>query len=203
MACPFCGKETKWKLWDYIYTGDDPAMKAAVRDHSAFHFRCSHCGKETYLHYSFLYHEDGGRLLIYVCPDGSDYRDMQKKMTAKAGFLYPGYRRRIVLSYNDFLEKLLIADAGLDDRVIEIIKALLWQQLLTHYPEQNIEEIRFMTGRSGWKGLLVKTADAKEATADLDETLYHGLMEALQKRKMEDSLIIDRSWAYGFARSLR
>ncbi|MDY6084768.1 MAG: CpXC domain-containing protein [Dialister sp.] len=202
VACPFCGRETKWKLWDYIYIGDEPAMKAAVRDHSAFYFRCSHCEKETYLHYSFLYQEDETKLLIYVCPDGSDYGEMQKKMTSKASFLYRDYERRIVLSYNDFLEKLLIADAGLDDRVIEIIKALLWQQLLTNYPKQNIEEIRFMTNQSGWEGFIVKTAEAKEATADLNETVYNGLTAVLRRNKPEDALIIDRAWAYRFAKRL-
>lgn len=203
VACPSCGEQTNWKLWDYIYTGDDPAMKQAVRDHSAFYFKCSYCGKETYLHYSFLYQDDEAKLLIYVCPDGSDYSDMQKRMTGKAGFLYRDFERRIVLSYNDFLEKLLISDVHLDDRVIEIIKAMLWQQMLTHYPEQNIEEIRFMTGGSGWKGFIVRTADQKEATADLNETVYNGLADAVRRHKTDDSLIVDRTWAYKFVKRLR
>ncbi|HBK27898.1 MAG TPA: hypothetical protein DDY92_05040, partial [Dialister sp.] len=49
------------------------------------------------------------------------------------GNVFDGYKKRIVMSYNEFKEKLLILDAGFDDRIVEIIKSSIWDNVDAHY----------------------------------------------------------------------
>lgn len=58
------------------------------------------------------------------------------------------------LSYNDFKEKLLIFDAGLDDRIVEIIKSSIWDNVEERYKDKHIDEIYFATNEDGENGFL-------------------------------------------------
>lgn len=43
ITCPECGKKSDFLIWESINTTLDPEMKQAVRDGSAFMFKCPHC----------------------------------------------------------------------------------------------------------------------------------------------------------------
>lgn len=118
ITCPQCGKKHSFRVWDSINTREYPEMKEKVRNDEAFRYRCPDCGAAAILNYNFLYHQQEDKVLIFVDADGSSYEEM-KKILSQKGNAFDGYRKRIILSYNDFKEKLLILDAGLDDRIVE------------------------------------------------------------------------------------
>ena len=122
ITCPKCGKKTSFLVWDSINTMENPEMKEKVRNDEAFRFHCPECGASALLNYNFIYHQQEDKVLIYVSADGGDTSDMAQILDQR-GNAFDGYRKRIVRSYNAFKEKLLILDAGFDDRIVEIIKS--------------------------------------------------------------------------------
>ena len=123
ITCPKCGKKQFFRVWDSINTMEDPPLKEAVRNDEAFSFHCGDCGASAVLHYNFIYHEPAEKLFIVCSADGSDYTAMKETLTAEDN-AFKGYTKRIVLSHNAFKEKLLIFDAGFNDKIVEVMRAV-------------------------------------------------------------------------------
>ena len=197
ITCPKCGKKHSFQVWDSINTLEFPEMKEKVRNDEAFRYRCPDCGATALLNYNFLYHQQEDKLLIFVDADGSSYGDMEKILKQR-GNAFDGYRKRIVLSYNDFKEKLLIFDAGLDDRIVEIIKSSIWDNVEERYKDKHIDEIYFATNEDGENGFLFRKKGHMVASMEFDKALYNAIKEAALSRIdaiSRDDLIIDRNWA--------
>lgn len=197
ITCPKCGKKHPFTVWDSINTLEYPEMKEKVRNDEAFRYRCPHCGATAILNYNFLYHQQEDKVLIFVDADGSSYEEMEKVMTTR-GNAFDGYQKRIVLSYNEFKEKLLILDAGLDDRIVEIIKSSIWDNVEARYKDKHIDEIYFATNEDGEHGFLFRKEGKMIASMEFDTSLYNAIREAALFRinaVSQNDLIINRAWA--------
>ncbi len=197
ITCPKCGKKSSFLVWDSINTVEQPEMKAKVRNDEAFRFHCESCGASALLNYNFLYHQQEDQVLIYVSADGSDASDMEKLLSQRAN-AFDGYKKRIVRSYNEFKEKLLILDAGFDDRIVEIIKSSVWDNVEAHHKEQGIEEIYFATNEDGVHGFIFRKAGHMVASMEFDEALYKAIYNSAEDRldaATKNDLHIDRAWA--------
>lgn len=81
------------------------------------------------------------RKAFIVCSaDGSDYTAMKETLTAEDN-AFKGYTKRIVLSHNEFKEKLLIFDAGFNDKIVEVMKSGIYAKVEAHYKDKGIDEI--------------------------------------------------------------
>lgn len=197
ITCPKCGKKTSFLVWDSINTMENPEMKEKVRNDEAFRFHCPGCGASALLNYNFLYHQQEDKVLIYVSADGGDTSDMAQILDQR-GNAFDGYRKRIVRSYNAFKEKLLILDAGFDDRIVEIIKSSVWDNVEAHYKDKKIDEIYFATNDDGVHGFLFRSAGAMVASMEFDESLYKAIYDSAYERldaATKNDLYIDRDWA--------
>ncbi len=197
ITCPKCGKKTSFLVWDSINTVEQPEMKEKVRNDEAFRFHCPDCGASALLNYNFLYHQQEDEVLIYVSADGSDASEMEKLLSQRAQ-AFEGYKKRIVRSYNAFKEKLLILDAGFDDRIVEIIKSSVWNHVETQYKDQGIDEIYFATNEEGAHGFLFRKGGHMVASMEFDEALYHAIYDSAMERleaATKNDLYIDRAWA--------
>ena len=136
-------------------------------------------------------------MLIYVSADGGDTSDMAQILDQR-GNAFDGYRKRIVRSYNAFKEKLLILDAGFDDRIVEIIKSSVWDNVEAHYKDKKIDEIYFATNDDGVHGFLFRRAGEMVASMEFDESLYKAIYDSAYGRldaATKNDLYIDRDWA--------
>lgn len=197
ITCPKCGKKTSFLVWDSINTMKDPEMKEKVRNDEAFCFHCPECGASALLNYNFLYHQQEDKVLIYVSADGEDASEMAQILDQR-GNAFDGYRKRIVRSYNAFKEKLLILDAGFDDRIVEIIKSSVWDNVEAHYKDKKIDEIYFVTNDDGVHGFLFRRAGVMVASMEFDESLYKAIYDSAYERldaATRNDLYIDRDWA--------
>lgn len=197
ITCPKCGKKTSFLVWDSINTMENPEMKEKVRNDEAFRFHCSECGASALLNYNFLYHQQEDKVLIYVSADGEDASEMAQILNQR-GNAFDGYRKRIVRSYNAFKEKLLILDAGFDDRIVEIIKSSVWDNVEAHYKDKKIDEIYFATNDDGVHGFLFRSAGEMVASMEFDESLYKAIYDSAYERldaATRNDLYIDRDWA--------
>jgi hypothetical protein len=106
----------------------DPDLKEKLFSRELFETTCLECGETTSLFYPLLYHDQDAQVMIWLVPpdEGGDPRLDPVTMNAQA-HLFPGYRLRLVASVNELLEKIMLFEQGLDDRVVELTKELLWQ----------------------------------------------------------------------------
>ena len=197
ITCPKCGKKHAFTVWDSINTMENPEMKEKVRNDEAFRYRCRDCGATSLLNYNFLYHQQEDKILIFVDADGSSPKEMES-ILSRRGNAFDSYLKRIVLSYNEFKEKLLILDAGLDDRIVEIIKSSIWDNVDEKYKDKHIDEIYFATNEDGEHGFLFRKEGKMIASMEFDMSLYNTIKEAALARidvLSQGDLIINRASA--------
>ena len=128
--CSSCGKTYEVETVPAVNTAREPELKASVRDGSLFVKRCPHCGASNLVLYPFLYHDPDARLIAWLLPEGAQGYDEAavQKMSAQVAELND-YAVRRVGSVGELIEKICIADAGLDDRVIELCKFVTKQEM--------------------------------------------------------------------------
>lgn len=209
ITCPKCGEKQEWVIWDTINTEREPEMKDKVRSGEVIRFQCAHCGTKSLLNYSFLYEDMDLHHMIYLCVDDTSEEGMrgafsnlisqQEKRRETMGKREDDFTCRIVHSYNELMEKLFIAEAGFDDRIVEIIKSALWKQVEKDHKELEIDEILFtITSEDRTPGLLFRSQGAMVTSMVFDQPLYEAIKEnalsTIQSLSAHD-FVIDRAWA--------
>ena len=209
IECPLCHKEVELKMWSSINTLENPEYKDAVRDMSAFEFICPECGEKYYLDYGFLYHQMEDKIMIqyimaeededseetdsfYDEDDEGEISDFEKVLVNR-GYLY-----RVVFSQAELLEKLLIFDSGLDDRIIEFFKAIAFAQYLKNHPG-TIKNVRLLYNYEDGKHFTeIFSGTSKVGVVDLPMAYYEKLKEKYSPYLTDirkDEPYIDMDWA--------
>ena len=129
-TCASCGKQYEIETIPAVNTARNPELKASVRDGSLFVGHCPHCGASSLVLYPFLYHDPDARLIVWLLPDGAPGYDEAavEQMSAQVEAL-EDYTVRRVTTAGELIEKIGIADAGLDDRVVELCKFVTAQEM--------------------------------------------------------------------------
>ena len=96
-------------------------MKSQFLTGKLFEFACPSCGRTSrVVHPELLYHDPEGGLLVQLDAlgkfDASSLRDFESSLPPVT---------RVVRDSNALLEKIHIFDAGLDDRVLEVLKIVV------------------------------------------------------------------------------
>lgn len=197
ITCPNCGKKHSFRVWDSINTMENPELKETVRNNETFTFRCENCGASALLNYNFIYHAPEEKLFMVCNADGSDYTVMKETLTDRSN-AFKEYTKRIVLSYNDFKEKLLIFDAGLNDKIVEIMKSGMYANVEAHYQDKEIDEIFFATNEDGEHGFILRGKGEMIGAIEFDRAFYDALVEkALETidALSPTDVVIDKEWA--------
>lgn len=135
IKCPACGEKSELTVWQSITVSDSPDLKADLLKGKINVFSCGACGQKALFPSPLLYSDDEKKLVISFSPQTDNEKGQQifeeiKRSSKESGELenYPDYNLRFVTSYNELLEKILIFDNGLHDKVIEVIKLLVLMQ---------------------------------------------------------------------------
>lgn len=201
ITCPNCKKVSDFRVWESINTTLNPDMKEKVRTGEAFSFVCPHCGKKTNVNYPTLYHQMEDQIMIYFV-----HGDQSKAIEAlqkHSGFRFEAdYRKRVVGTMNAFREKLMIFDAGLDDRVIELMKLFVVSQIHEQDPNVRIQECYFTYDPEGNNTFTVRVQDGRWGGIDFDQATYKAIAEAFKQKleKTTDDVVIDTKWALGLSK---
>jgi len=126
--CSSCGAEQTIEIYKSINAATDPDLKAKVLSGEAFLWECSKCGKSNLAAYDCLYHDPEQKIMVWMLPFGEPEgpeKDAIMNQTRAMG----DYRLRIVNNAGDLMEKVMIFDAGLDDRCIELVKFVALKEL--------------------------------------------------------------------------
>lgn len=109
--CAGCGECCELEVPQSIDAQQSPELKSKILDGSLFTWQCPECGKVNLLQYPLLYHDPSEHLIVILS---------QQPLSAEG--LAEGYTGRITSTPGEFIEKIKIFDAGLDDVVVEMVK---------------------------------------------------------------------------------
>ena len=130
IACHACGYEQKFGIYQSVNVTLDLALKQRILDGTLMQFICEACGQEARFSYPMIYHDMTRRLWIWLDADGeADQPGPPELGPLLANLGREGYMLRVVGSLFELVEKIRLNDAGLDDRLMELFKAVLWDNL--------------------------------------------------------------------------
>jgi len=184
IACPSCGRQQSFVLWQSINVTLDPGLKEKLKSGELTTFQCNHCERRAEVVFSLLYHDMDKRWMFWLVPEGKLPPGLSSGLPKEH---LPGYLLRLVRSRNELVEKLNVLDAGMDDRVVAAIKLLLRARLERDHGIENPvllfdERVARPGGQSELHFAWVGEAKAQgiAVSTELYETLAAELKVALQ-----------------------
>ena len=208
IKCPNCGHETPFTIWESINTTLNPELKEKVRSDELFKFTCHHCGLTALVDYPFLYHQMEDKIMIYYTSNREDEyvnqlsktrRLLEDKNNDLLSKIYKIEKQRVVATRAEFKEKLQILDAGLDDRVIEMMKLFVASYYFDDNPKGTIEDIYFIHSKDETK-FIIKHDDNSWGSNNYIQELYDDLKKNYKDvlDREDNDLIVDAKWASNF-----
>ena len=216
IKCLKCKKASDFEFYESINTALDPKLKQRVKNFDIFKFVCPHCGSEQFVNYSFLYHQMEDQIMIFYCQDEEEvnkvrslYAEDFATATDENGVERPidtsGYRRRIVIGADELVEKIRIFDAGLDDRLMEIYKVMLFGQMQAELAEipggSGVDEVFVDEQLDGSLDLVFVAQGRAVGAVPFAQEVYNVI-----KAQYEEAVthlaavepVIDQDWAFDF-----
>lgn len=205
ITCPHCGQPYDFEIRHLINTNTHPEWRESVRSKEFFKGHCPFCQKAVSLDYSFMYLQDN--MLLHYVPDNNEFRETCRTIEDDASWpeVLQGLSHRVTHSKEELLEKLAIFDAGLDDRIIELLKVVTAASLEKQQPDFHCTEIYFATDTGSFSPVhLLQFNDAKtrkSATLRFEENLialYNSLADEYGpaiEAKHAKNMVIDQAWA--------
>ena len=135
--CPHCNTEITIPYYDEINVSDQPTFKEKILSGEFFTYTCPSCGEKLPITGPLLYHDPSVPTMIDLVPAGFDatadrLNELLQLIQSMEGDHTSIYQARLVNTVDKLLEKIYIQDAGLDDRVVELVKLAY----LKHYGKE-------------------------------------------------------------------
>lgn len=199
ITCPECKHESEFVVWDSINTQLDPEMKAKAKSGEIFKWTCPECGYRARVDFATLYHQMEDNVMIYYVPGNPEEAIpyLKHAFQSMAGENCDAkYIKRVVGSTNQFHEKLLLLDEGLDDRKIELMKLFVSTRIKLQDAGFELVEMLFDKMQDGTRCFALRLKNGKWQHIEFDQALYDNVSkvfrEALEK---DDDILIDFNWA--------
>ena len=159
IACPFCGREQRVDLWDSICADEQPELREALLLNRVNRVECAGCGKSFRIDKPLVYRDGRRNIFIHFDPliGGRTLADVEesfRQAPAELNGLLPAdvapLQVHLVVEWSELIERIFLLEAGLDARLVEHIKYLMYRQNAGKLPADR-------------KGLLF---DAQDSTVD-------------------------------------
>ena len=182
IACPHCGREQEVELWDSINVDSEPELREALLQNRVNRVECAGCGKGFRIEKPLVYQDREQDIFIHFDPltGGRVLADVEKSFGEAMAELnrllpkdVPPPEAHLVVEWPELIERVFVLEEGLDARLVEHIKYMLFQQNADKLP-------------AGEKGLLF---DAQDST---DEQLCFVVQDRATK-KLEAALNFSRA----------
>jgi hypothetical protein len=211
IACPRCKASQSVEIWGSVNVTLSPDLKGPLVKGELNVFRCNKCGIEIEILNYLLYHDIDKQVMIwlmYLEEDGH----IPVEVAPPTEDLFPQlpreYRFRIVKSRREFVEKILIFDDELDDRIIEVLKL----HVASKSSSENIEigEGLYYNGIEQKKivfVLLCKEGNSMTCSITMDDGYLHdsAFLQSQLEETLEEKgtwLIVDQDYALEIVRNV-
>ena len=180
LNCPNCDMEIGFRPLEFVDVSTDPDYKEKIMNGQFFLVKCGECGAEIMVEYPVMYMDPEKKLNIYMAPDHED--DLLDQLNSldvpecdedkDAIFL-------LVSSPTELLEKILLADGGRDDRIMELYKAIVVENLREDFPQVVPQDLLYYI--DGEEEYLIvwdfDNEDGEQLTISVEEDLYQDLYD--------------------------
>ncbi len=209
MPCPRCEKTLDFKTYRYIEFGRDANVKDRILKGTLFSARCEDCGARFLAPFPVLVHVPAMNAMVQFSPlaEGENLEEKVKAFTdgiAEQEHLFaeflPGVAKkmemplRLTLTPVEFFEKVSVLDAGLDDRVLEIMKVLMLESLAE---DPDWSDVRgFVYSRAKGEEAFLALDGSRRAVAQFpfDREMFDDLAKQLTFADNR-RVLIDARWA--------
>lgn len=127
-TCPKCQHSQDFTIWNSVNVDLDSSLKERLLSGELTRFTCAPCQHTSEVVYPLLYHDMTRKLMVNFVA-GGDTSELSSQSLGAMMRGFQDYQFRIVTSRNGLIEKIWIAEAGLDDRAMELFKLSLISQM--------------------------------------------------------------------------
>ena len=137
IACPFCAQTQEVELWDVLDVDQTPSLREQILTNRINRVQCPGCAKSFRIDKPVVYRHRAEDTLIHCDPlvGGRTLTEIEADFTAgiaELGRLLPPDVEppdvHLVLEWSELVERLFLLEEGLDARLIEHIKYMMYQQ---------------------------------------------------------------------------
>lgn len=177
--CPGCGGEIKMNVYEFVDAQTDPELKEAIINGTFFLAECPECGESTLAEYPVMYTDSEKKLNVYMAPGYEpELLEQLNSLDIEDTDLDEEAAFRLVENGGELLEKILIAEAGRDDRVMELYKAIACENIKEDFPELRPEEMLYFKDDEGEEMFIVFDIEnplGEQLTIEIDPEVYEQL----------------------------
>ena len=202
IECPNCGKQFDIVYWKSLNADIDPNAKEALLAGNFFSSTCPKCQTDHLLVYPMLYHDMTNKAMIQFITDENHIKNFTSPtndilLQMQTSMMHKGYKIRVVKNHNDLVEKAMIFNCGLDDRVIEYLKLLYQTAIFQKNLNLTSIDARFCYDDSSFK-FVVFSNDEFICTINIDMEMYAEIAKDIHNEiseKSKDCFFINQEWA--------
>lgn len=206
VICPKCGKQHEMEVFESINVARQPELKASVLDGSIFDFVCPECNTTVEYLYNVWYHDPEKKLMIFLAAGEEEEAELAieriiENSHTQNPFADMGYTLRIVRNAQQLREKILIADHGRDDRVIEVCKHYALGDIMNQMPDLQIVNIIYDTINGGQEAIALIDHTGMDHDLEVTDVFYEFIEELASDIKdlpKDFYEVVDFNWASEF-----
>lgn len=137
IACPFCGREQTVELWDSLGVDEEPGLREELVAGRINRVACAGCGKTFRVDKPLIYRDAEQDLFIHYDPlvGGRVLKDVEAAFRAGVAELnrllppdVPPPEAHLVVEWGELVERVFLLEEGLDARLVEHVKYMMYQQ---------------------------------------------------------------------------
>lgn len=152
VVCPSCGAADQVDVWERIEATCNPERAAQLASGQIFVHTCSKCGAIVPLDYPLFYIDRDRHVAAFYSAGEGEPEELKRAFTqlvikfrgVELSTLGKGeFEVRIAPERYGLVEKAAVWGAGLNDKVVEVLKASLLEELSSRYPERGFVDAQF------------------------------------------------------------
>jgi hypothetical protein len=196
--CPECQTSGQHTMEKRVCISKTPQLKEDIISGTYFEWVCPGCAKRFFVDDVFLYNDDENKFMVYLVP-GYDEETLPVPTLLKTDSDYDTAHStlRVTASFIDFAEKIKILEAGLNDRIVEAIKALYasvhsetWCETVYNILFEGVGE----NGELNFDVFLEKDDFSFGVPRDVYDKTFSDFSFLCDREEGEAFLLIDQNW---------
>ena len=191
LRCPFCNTEQQHNLYPIVDLVENPSLKLGLLTDSLFSVRCSECNNQFAVIHEMLVMDKEASFAILLAPDSTltEFKEPSEEIGQFETL-------RLVNTSDELKEKILLLDAGLDDKTIELCKMYLLMKMES--PGHTLLYADHQKGEGQMLFSLFNEKDEMEETIQCSDGLYTQLVKTAEEFSLKEGyfLRINQEWAF-------
>lgn len=180
VECPNCGETLKVNMNEFVDVVENPEYKSKIIEGDFFLNQCPGCGDAIMVEYPVMYMDPSRKLNVYMAPEHeADLLDQLNSLEIPENDEDEDRIYRLTSCGVQLMEKILIAERGKDDRIIELYKFIIWDSVKEEWPDLEEGDLLFMFDDDE-EYFVVWPSDnenGEKLTVPFDQSMYAELAE--------------------------